>query len=722
VAQAVLSPGETWAGIKENPLLFLGETAAFMAGAGAISLGKGGLRYEAQKVRVEEAMARARTSAPDKWIEVSRENRGKLQNFKLSTEEKLYLEKVINEGYIVRVIKSKVTPSPEDAKILPESKGTFFDIYNRAGNRVDRVMIGTVEAKLGKDVSMLKTYSNIDYVLSNKMMEGKGRIITGKESMVGNIALKRPDGLTGIGPYFESDIVPAFKGQVTDILEKAKVTKKINIPVYEEIGPSLGLPEGIKVRVGTRFAVATESELRGLGTESINLGRPGKPYTAKLYTSLLKPWEKEEIFSMGKLGKEWKGAEPLSKSKAFLLYEQGGKGFDLDMFKASGEGRIELGFSYQTSNYFRGGGLGFSSFAKELKKVSATKGKIITKEQAFEIYKTLKDIYGGVAKPVQADEIFMPKMSARKYNSLLRQETANAKFFEFTKRMAEIKEGMKLYQESEFTAFSFPPQSLAKATIKQATLFFGKENVKFKPAEITSFILPAKTKVIQKSLSLNKQSNLLKLNLQSEQRTEQLQRQEQRQQQRQIQRMEQRSEQRQEQLQRQEQRQQQRQIQRMEQRQVTRQNINRIFNPLPPVTPPPKIKLKTIISFGEQKKAMARKKQQAFLAFIKRKGKMIALGGPAGRAETLRRGEAEAMRTAGATFMIKPVKGTFVLGEEKQYQPSNIFRSYAIRKGKRVPLQDTFIQRRGQRIISFGEKSEISYAGIRARQGRAKLL
>ena len=68
------------------------------------------------------------------------------------------------------------------------------------------------------------------------------------------------------------------------------------------------------------------------------------------------------------------------------------------------------------------------------------------------------------------------------------------------------------------------------------------------------------------------------------------------------------------------------------------------------------------------------------------------------------------MESLRATFEAEPTQ-TLVLGQQTNYVPqTDLFRSYKIKQGKKIPLQDTFIQRRGKRLVSGGEIKEIQAA------------
>jgi len=96
--------------------------------------------------------------------------------------------------------------------------------------------------------------------------------------------------------------------------------------------------------------------------------------------------------------------------------------------------------------------------------------------------------------------------------------------------------------------------------------------------------------------------------------------------------------------------------------------------------------------------------------FVIRGGQKQYLGVALPKGQALRKAERKALGTLRATFGVEKTK-SFVLNGGKGYTPSkDLFRDYRIVKGKKVPLQDTFIQKRGKRLVSGGEIKEIQTA------------
>lgn len=160
--------------------------------------------------------------------------------------------------------------------------------------------------------------------------------------------------------------------------------------------------------------------------------------------------------------------------------------------------------------------------------------------------------------------------------------------------------------------------------------------------------------------------------------------------------------------------------------QIPRLRAPTITPPVPRAPTIPEIKpprIPRIIKPKEEKKPkyISKKKRKLaplYVPEVKMRGVFVAAGKPLIKPEAVKRGEFIAKTTAAATFRVRPTK---LMGPvpTKEYKPSPaLFRPYAIRKGKPVALKDTFIQKTKKRIISPGEKAEISFKGVAARQAR----
>lgn len=146
------------------------------------------------------------------------------------------------------------------------------------------------------------------------------------------------------------------------------------------------------------------------------------------------------------------------------------------------------------------------------------------------------------------------------------------------------------------------------------------------------------------------------------------------------------------------------------------------LKPTPPITsrPIPPIKFPTIkpprrppifpgISVG-------RKIAKGYIPFIKRFGKYKPLTRtPLTKGAATSLGARAALGGLGRTFKLE--RAGFVRSNRRVYMPSEQlrkFRSYKISKGKKIPLGDMFIQRKGTTLSSIGERTEIKAARLRS--------
>lgn len=105
-------------------------------------------------------------------------------------------------------------------------------------------------------------------------------------------------------------------------------------------------------------------------------------------------------------------------------------------------------------------------------------------------------------------------------------------------------------------------------------------------------------------------------------------------------------------------------------------------------------------------------KGQAFLAYIKRKGEKIILGRGLSRESALNLGAYKTKTTLGATFGISPTGGpiTREFGINTFRTKQKEFRPYKIVKGKKIMLENEFIQRRAYRLGTTSERKAIQQA------------
>jgi hypothetical protein len=105
------------------------------------------------------------------------------------------------------------------------------------------------------------------------------------------------------------------------------------------------------------------------------------------------------------------------------------------------------------------------------------------------------------------------------------------------------------------------------------------------------------------------------------------------------------------------------------------------------------------------------RKVKEFLAQVKVKGQFVTVGRGT-KAVAVRIGERQALGSLAATFRVRP-SGEFldVNQAEKSLTPNaRIFRGYKVSHGQKIPLEDTWIQRRGKRLVTFTERSLLQTA------------
>lgn len=137
---------------------------------------------------------------------------------------------------------------------------------------------------------------------------------------------------------------------------------------------------------------------------------------------------------------------------------------------------------------------------------------------------------------------------------------------------------------------------------------------------------------------------------------------------------------------------------------TTKSNIFPFISRVPTGKRIPPIKLNFKL---KQKRTPSIYKIFGYKTYVIKSGKRIYLGGIKTKGEAIRTGELFTTKTLRATFGVQRT-GKLIKGTERTYLPSmNIFRSYKIRGGKKIPLVDEFIQRRGKRLAFAPEVSAI---------------
>lgn len=144
--------------------------------------------------------------------------------------------------------------------------------------------------------------------------------------------------------------------------------------------------------------------------------------------------------------------------------------------------------------------------------------------------------------------------------------------------------------------------------------------------------------------------------------------------------------------------------------------------PIKPKVPKiPKIKLSSPQQGLGISSKKARKLSQAYRLLIKRSGRYNPIGVYT-KGKALLEGEKITRGTLAASFKIEPIN-RYLDVPDIDFRPSNIFRTYKIRQGKKIPLQNEFIQRRGTRLSSRSEVKEIlGFKRTKQRKGRRLII
>lgn len=156
-------------------------------------------------------------------------------------------------------------------------------------------------------------------------------------------------------------------------------------------------------------------------------------------------------------------------------------------------------------------------------------------------------------------------------------------------------------------------------------------------------------------------------------------------------------------------------VQRQVQKQKQVQKEKLVFKPITktPITNIPRInpprvpgKKLPIFNFNVNNKSNGGR-VTGYLPFVLKGGKKLYLGPPVPKGNALISAENVAKKTLRATFGAEKT-GKKVKGINLNFSPNkNLFRSFRISKGKRVPLVDTFIQKLGKRLSFKGEVKEL---------------
>ena len=128
---------------------------------------------------------------------------------------------------------------------------------------------------------------------------------------------------------------------------------------------------------------------------------------------------------------------------------------------------------------------------------------------------------------------------------------------------------------------------------------------------------------------------------------------------------------------------------------------------MPSKYPPSIVYNKYIPKHGNKVYESIKRYETGYKPFVIKNRKKYYFSGIFSKGLALRYGEDKAIKTLRATFGVEKTN-ILISSDNNNYTPSSkLFRSYKIKKGKRIPLMDTFIQNRNFRLSSAGEKQEI---------------
>lgn len=99
--------------------------------------------------------------------------------------------------------------------------------------------------------------------------------------------------------------------------------------------------------------------------------------------------------------------------------------------------------------------------------------------------------------------------------------------------------------------------------------------------------------------------------------------------------------------------------------------------------------------------------QKGYKAFVLKGKKKIYVSKVLPKGIALRKGEEKALKSLRATFGVEEVD-KLIRGKDIDFKPrSDIFRSYRIKQGKKIPLKDIYIQKKGKRLATGFETKDI---------------
>ena len=125
------------------------------------------------------------------------------------------------------------------------------------------------------------------------------------------------------------------------------------------------------------------------------------------------------------------------------------------------------------------------------------------------------------------------------------------------------------------------------------------------------------------------------------------------------------------------------------------------------------LNMKKLLREEDKKRKINRIKElKAYTLLLRKRGKYKQVGTNLTRGQALRLGSEKVLNDIARTFKIAETGRTKeVFGYQEDFMPSDIqFRAYQVKKGKRVPLTNTFIQRTSANLKSEAERFQLAEA------------
>ncbi len=127
-------------------------------------------------------------------------------------------------------------------------------------------------------------------------------------------------------------------------------------------------------------------------------------------------------------------------------------------------------------------------------------------------------------------------------------------------------------------------------------------------------------------------------------------------------------------------------------------------SPIPSKLPKATTKLPSTLSIALKKLKKQKGRVRGWQLFVKKEGKFRAVGKPQPKHKAIKRGAKVTRSTLSATFATRPTS-TQVKGKKLKFTPSKeVFRNFKRKGNQRIPLDNTWIQKRGKRL---GTRSEV---------------